>query len=432
MDAVIRAEGLGKRYRIRTRSAEPKSRLSRLADPFEHLLTSLREPTEAETFWALREVSFEIGPGSVVGLIGHNGAGKSTLLKVLTRITEPTTGRAVIHGRVGSLLEVGTGFHPELTGRENIFLNGSILGMTRREIAAKFDEIVEFAGVSRFLETPVKRYSSGMYVRLAFSVAAHLEPEILIVDEVLAVGDAAFQRRCLDKMEEVTSNGRTVLFVSHNMAAINRLCQKAILMEDGSLAAYGSVDQVTRRYLADEGSSTSEWRIAPNELLEGGDCQVYAARLLAPGGDRAEVVRIDEPLRIEVDYRVREPQPSVHVQIQVLNRDGEVLFVSADHLYKNAGGNQHEAGDYRSTCFIPPNLLAEGAHFVSVVLIDLNARRKFEARRRILAFLVTDPANGETVRGRCPGDWPGLVRPMLEWEVTRLSSPSPAAVLTKQ
>jgi lipopolysaccharide transport system ATP-binding protein len=429
-DLAIRAEGLSKRYRVGTRNPEPESVGGKLGglltSPFRYLSATLREPTEKETVWAIRDVSFDIPRGRVVGLIGRNGAGKSTLLKVLTRITDPTHGRAEITGRVGSLLEVGTGFHPELTGRENVFLNGSILGMSRREISSKFDEIVDFAGVERFLETQVKRYSSGMYVRLAFSVAAHLEPEILIVDEVLAVGDAAFQRRCLEKMEEVTSDGRTILFVSHNMAAINRLCPTALLMDGGRLVEYGDVADVTRRYLADEAAATSEWRLAPDDLRPEADCQITAARVVSATGERAESVQIDEPLRVEVEYEVRRPMPDLHVQIQVLNQGGEVLFVSADHLHKNDLGFTHNSGAYRSSCVLPANLLAEGAHYISVVLINLNERRKIEAHRRILAFWVVDPSHGGTVRGNCPGDWPGLIRPMLEWKVDRLSTANDA------
>jgi ABC-type polysaccharide/polyol phosphate transport system ATPase subunit len=256
-DAAIRVEGVGKRYRL----GEAQTRFPTLRDALTSAvrragsiafspLRSFRERARPETFWALRDVSFEVARGEVVGIIGGNGAGKSTLLKVLSRITEPTEGRVEIHGRVGSLLEVGTGFHPELTGRENTFLNGAILGMARREIARKFDEIVAFAEVERFIDTPVKHYSSGMYLRLAFAVAAHLEPEILIVDEVLAVGDAGFQRKCLGKMDDVARQGRTVLFVSHNMDAIHRLCTRSIMLERGRVVAEGPTAAVVSRYLS--------------------------------------------------------------------------------------------------------------------------------------------------------------------------------------
>ncbi|HSG38604.1 MAG TPA: ABC transporter ATP-binding protein, partial [Thermoanaerobaculia bacterium] len=257
MSAIaLRAEDLGKRYRI----ASARRRPNTLRDALAGALRGIAERREkrTETFWALREVSFEIGRGDVVGVVGANGAGKSTLLKILARITEPTTGLAEVHGRVGSLLEVGTGFHSELTGRENVFLSGAILGMRRAEIARKFDEIVAFAEVERFIDTPVKHYSSGMGLRLAFAVAAHLEPEILIVDEVLAVGDARFQKKCLGKMQDASSReGRTVLFVSHNMSAVQRLCNRCLLLEGGSLAHAGPTAEVVARYLASQSASAA-------------------------------------------------------------------------------------------------------------------------------------------------------------------------------
>src|ERR1700736_125365 len=256
-DAIITVEGLGKKYRLGQRSNERYTALRDvLTDKAKSLFrrngnprSDIRNPQSNE-IWALRDVSFEVKQGEVIGIIGRNGAGKSTLLKILSRITEPTTGRVRLKGRVASLLEVGTGFHPELTGRENIFLNGAVLGMTRAEIQRKFDEIIDFAEVEKFLDTPVKRYSSGMYVRLAFAVAAHLEPEILVVDEVLAVGDAEFQKKCLGRMNDVAHEGRTVLFVSHNMQAVRRLCERALLLEDGKLVKEGDVASVAEHYLA--------------------------------------------------------------------------------------------------------------------------------------------------------------------------------------
>ncbi len=250
---AIRVENLGKRYRIGARQERYKRFTETLMDTFSAPIRRLRnlgKPTPPEDIiWALKDVSFEVDRGEVLGIIGRNGAGKTTLLKVLSRITEPTEGRAEIHGRVGSLLEVGTGFHPELTGRENVYLNGAILGMHRAEIDAKFDEIVAFSEIEKFLDTPVKRYSSGMYVRLAFAVAAHLEPEILLVDEVLAVGDVGFQKKCLGKMQEVSYEGRTVLFVSHNMQVLRNLCQKGILLETGKIEEYGTIETTVNSYL---------------------------------------------------------------------------------------------------------------------------------------------------------------------------------------
>lgn len=287
-EAVIRVEGVSKRYRL----GEVQPRFPTLRDALTASarragamvfspLRSFRERTPDETFWALRDVSFEVEQGEVVGIIGGNGAGKSTLLKILSRITEPTEGRVVIQGRVGSLLEVGTGFHPELTGRENTFLNGAILGMTRSEIARKFDEIVAFAEVERFIDTPVKHYSSGMYLRLAFAVAAHLEPEILIVDEVLAVGDASFQKKCLGKMGDVARQGRTVLFVSHNMDAVQRLCTRTLMLERGRVVAEGLTESVVSRYLSrNQGPAGPEtWLNLQNAARSGsGEVRFVAAR----------------------------------------------------------------------------------------------------------------------------------------------------------
>jgi len=260
-EIAIRAEGLAKRYRLGRMERYPTLR-DALVGAVKAPFAGRRAESEAvETLWALREVSFEVARGEVLGVIGQNGAGKSTLLKILSRITEPTAGRAVLHGRIGSLLEVGTGFHPELTGRENVYLNGAILGMRRAEIARQFDRIVAFAEVERFIDTPVKHFSSGMYMRLAFAVAAHLEPEILIVDEVLAVGDAAFQRKCLGRMEDVAQGGRTVLFVSHNLDAVRRLCERCLLLQHGRIEALGQTGEVIARYLARDarGEGPEDW-----------------------------------------------------------------------------------------------------------------------------------------------------------------------------
>ncbi len=252
---AIRVEKLSKMYRIGAKEQQPQTLIETLrraaASPLDYLRSTLRPPREEEIFWALRDISFEVKRGDVVGIIGRNGAGKSTLLKILSRITEPTSGRAIINGRVGSLLEVGTGFHPELTGRENIFLNGAIMGMRGNEIQRKFDEIVDFSGVEKFIDTPVKHYSSGMYVRLAFAVAAHLEPDILIIDEVLAVGDAAFQKKCLGKMSDVATGGRTVLFVSHNMAAVQQLCQSGMVLNEGAVSFQGDIGSTINHYAQD-------------------------------------------------------------------------------------------------------------------------------------------------------------------------------------
>jgi lipopolysaccharide transport system ATP-binding protein len=284
-----------------------------------------------ETIWALKDVSFEVKQGEVVGIIGRNGAGKSTLLKILSRITEPTKGLAEIHGRVGSLLEVGTGFHSELTGRENIYLNGAILGMKRAEINRKFDEIVAFAEVEKFVDTPVKHYSSGMYLRLAFAVAAHLEPEILIIDEVLAVGDARFQKKCLNKMQDVGQAGRTVLFVSHNMPAISRLCERAMLLDEGIILADGLAHEVVSVYLKSENDATAERKWPDLNKAPGSDVvRLRAVRVRIKDGQIANVVDIRQPVRLEMEYEVLKPDHVLMPNFNLFNEDNIWVFTTLD------------------------------------------------------------------------------------------------------
>jgi len=304
--AAIRVEGLGKRYRIGEREtyrALRDSLASAVTAPVRRFSREARAQAADNTIWALRDVSLEVAPGEVLGVIGHNGAGKSTLLKILSRITEPTEGRAEVRGRVGSLLEVGTGFHPELTGRENIFLNGAILGMKRAEIARRFDEMVAFAGVERFIDTPVKRYSSGMYLRLAFAVAAHLEPEILLVDEVLAVGDAAFQKKCLGRMSEVAREGRTVLFVSHNLPSIEKLCQKVIVVDGGRLVMQGDPVPCIATYLGSHAEPSSGVDLSVVPRLDPRLTPVYTRlELRAADGTPISAVGSGEPLEFHLSY----------------------------------------------------------------------------------------------------------------------------------
>ena len=313
-DLAIAAEGLSKRYRLGA-GAHRYGRLTEslsnvLAAPFRRLSGRQDSSQEAQFLWALKDVSFEVRAGDAVGIIGRNGAGKTTLLKVLSRITEPTQGRATLDGRVGSLLEVGTGFHPELTGRENVYLNGAILGMSRADIAKRFDEIVAFAEVDAFLDTPVKRYSSGMQVRLAFAVAAHLEPEILIVDEVLAVGDVEFQRKCLGKMSDVSSENRTVLFVSHNMSVVSRLCEKGIWLEGGQIAAHGPMEDVVQQYLGSGVGGEARDEAGSLETAPGNEVvRLLAVRLPDYSGRVVSSVDARHPIFVEIEHAVLQRRP---------------------------------------------------------------------------------------------------------------------------
>jgi lipopolysaccharide transport system ATP-binding protein len=365
MSAIIRIEGLSKRYAINHERAGDYETLRDVAahlaratvQRLRHPLAPNRENFDVEEFWALRGIDLEFEPGDRVGIIGVNGAGKSTLLKILSRITAPTSGRAVIRGRVTSLLEVGTGFHPELTGRENIYLNAAILGMGRREIDARFDEIVAFAEVEKFLDTPVKRYSSGMYVRLAFSVAAHLEPEILIVDEVLAVGDAGFQKKCLGKMGEAQAEGQTVLFVSHNMQAVKQLCNRGIVLDQGSVAFDGAADEAVARYLerSDAGMSSEHIAEAIELLPEDPAFQLEGLRFSQDG---SPVNRVDssKPLDLDIEYVVREETSGLRVYLDLCDGD-EAILLRSFHDEAHDEVPSMEPGRYRSRVSIPGGLL---------------------------------------------------------------------------
>jgi lipopolysaccharide transport system ATP-binding protein len=419
MATAIAAEGLSKRYRI----GELQAAYGTLRDSLAHAIARLsgREHHERHEIWAVRDVSFHVEEGEVVGLIGRNGAGKSTLLRLLTRITTPTAGRAEIRGRVGSLLEVGTGFHPELTGRENVFLNGTILGMRRHEIAARFDEIVEFAGVEEFIDTPVKRYSSGMGVRLAFAVAAHLEPEILLVDEVLAVGDAEFRKRCLGRMEELGGTGRTIMFVSHNMQAITSLCDRTILLDNGGIVVDGPTDDVVTRYL-EQHSGTSAEQTWPDLADAPGDefVRLRSVRALLDDGTLAESVESRSPVGVEIGFTVlRSPEHAVVPKIKLIDGHGQTAFNAID-----TDSRWHEPpapGDYVATAWIPGDLLNEGLYAVEAAVVKLTAARfSFHTGvRDAVSFHVHDAAEGDSARGLYLATWRGAVRPLLEWTVER-------------
>jgi lipopolysaccharide transport system ATP-binding protein len=419
---MITVENVGKRYRL-GQSQAPYSTLR------ESIVEAVRSPFKmlahkngpAEFVWAVEDVSFEVKPGEVVGLIGRNGAGKSTLLKMLSRITEPTKGRIVLYGRVGSLLEVGTGFHAELTGRENIYLNGAILGMARKEIVRKFDEIVSFAEVEKFIDTAVKHYSSGMYLRLAFAVAAHLEPEILLVDEVLAVGDARFQRKCLDKMQDVGTEGHTILFVSHNMAAITRLCPRTILLDEGHVLSDGPSHQVASEYLRRGLGTTAEreWtdisKAPGNEIV-----RLLAVRVGAEDGEVHDVLDIRKPIAIEMEFVVLQGGHELTPNYHFFNEHGVYVFVAGDN--DPAWFNRpRPRGRFVSRAWIPGNLLAEGTIIVGAAVTTREPEIIHFFERDAVAFQVIDNMEGDSARAGYSGHIPGVVRPMLKWD-TRYTS----------
>ncbi len=369
-----------------------------------------------DILWALRDVSFDIRKGEVVGIIGTNGAGKSTLLKILSRITPPSRGEINIRGRVSSLLEVGTGFHQELTGRENVYLNGTILGMRKKEVDRKFDEIVEFSGVEAFLDTPVKRYSSGMRVRLAFAVAAHLEPEILIVDEVLAVGDVAFQRKCMNKMQEVGSHGRTVLFVSHSMPAITRMCERVILLDRGRVLCDGEPHRVVSAYVKGGRDNTAEKEWPDVSQAPGGEVvRLRALRLKNESGEVSDSHDIRCPIAVEIEFDVLQGGHVILPTFSIWNSEGinVCVAVDVDPEWRRVA---RPPGKYIATGIIPGNFLAEGAFTVNTTLWLQEPARNCEYHvTDAVAFQVIDSLEGDSARGDYIGDLPGVTRPLLKW-----------------
>jgi lipopolysaccharide transport system ATP-binding protein len=418
MTTAIQVEGLAKSYQIPHDDAAPRYTTLRddLAAKFSHLLRRKSAPGRAssrkEEFWALRDIGFEVKTGERLGIVGHNGAGKSTLLKLLSRVTEPTLGRIALRGHVASLLEVGTGFHPELTGRENIFLNAAILGMSTAKIRQNFDAIVAFSDVERFLDTPVKRYSSGMYLRLAFAVAAHLEPEILIIDEVLAVGDAQFQRKCLGKMDDIGKSGRTILFVSHNLRAIRNLCPRSILLEKGRLLADGDTESVLQQYAESSGVSGASRAWAEETTRSPApDFTLHSATLRNEAGQPHREFGFLAPISIEVCYSVRVSKP-YRVKVAIISADDIQIFFTGE--YEAADDIPVKApGSYVSTCTIPGHLLNEGRYSVDIH-VDVAFEKVFADEKRVLDFVVV--ATEELIRLR---DRPyGLICPRVDWRTT--------------
>ncbi len=443
MSPIIQVENLGKCYRLHHESRERYTALrdviARKAGGFLEKLKFGKQkaetfrgeaqdkfqlsqfPTSAfpaapaadEDFWALKDVSFEVKQGEVVGIIGRNGAGKSTLLKILSRITEPTTGRITLRGRVASLLEVGTGFHPELTGRENIYLNGAILGMTKVEIKSKFDEIVAFAEIEKFLDTPVKRYSSGMYVRLAFAVAAHLEPEILIVDEVLAVGDAQFQKKCLGKMQEVSKGGRTVLFVSHNMSAVKALCLKVIMLEQGHVKHCGAVDEIVECYLRSGEAGVHDGVISDDlpRQYSSGEARLRRIQLLDAAGNQAQSALTGESLYIRVEWEIIHSLSSAIVEIGVMDSDGHQITQSFS-CDRHGAGRPMETGWHEIRLRIDETFFP--GHYSLLVGLHKDDGTTVDFVERALDFEVLNTGKGEPNHYR----WSvrGYLRPQQEWQ----------------
>ncbi|HEX8557381.1 MAG TPA: ABC transporter ATP-binding protein [Pyrinomonadaceae bacterium] len=418
---VVSVEDVSKRYRIGALHPAYHTFREVFAGAVAARLRRLgrgRAGGDADTLRALDGVSLEVRRGEIVGVVGRNGAGKSTLLKILSRITRPSAGRVEIHGRVGSLLEVGTGFHPDLTGRENIFLNGAILGMRRAEIKAKYDEIVAFSELERFIETPVKFYSSGMYVRLAFSVAAHLEPEILIMDEVLAVGDMAFQQKCLDKMNEVRRQGRTIFFVSHNLPAVTRLCKRAVLLEGGRLVAEGTPQEVVNRYLSSSWRAGAEraWEEREAPGVGGAVVRLRAVRVLDERRAPAPAVDVRRPFGVEVTYDVLEDGHALTPVVELVNDEGTEVFSTHD-TGAEWRRRARPRGRYTSAVRVPGNLLAEGTLVAHVSIMSHFPSTILHARAEgAVAFQVLDEPGGDSARGDYAGPLPGVVRPLLEWE----------------
>jgi lipopolysaccharide transport system ATP-binding protein len=420
-DPVIIADSISKAYRLGqissgTLTNDLKVWWAKARGKPNPLLKIGQEELDGETLWALRDINFSVEPGMVLGIIGRNGAGKSTLLKLLSRVTAPTSGYMYVKGRIASLLEVGTGFHPELTGRENVYLNGAILGMKRVEIDRKFDEILDFSEVEQFIDTPVKRYSSGMYVRLAFAVAAHLEPEILVVDEVLAVGDAEFQKKSLSKMGDVAGEGRTVLFVSHNMSSILRLTQESIVLEKGHLVMRAPSAEAVDYYLSGGNGQAGERIWDADEVpADAAPFRPIALRLLDKAGKIVDTVRSTEVFKIEMEYALDVPLTGLRIGIYLSAARGEYVLTSFDtddqkHFEKHGS---RPAGQYVSSCMLPPDFLNGGRYTLGVNASSYRVRRYF-MDEQALTFNVD-------ITGAPGMQWaeprPGVLRPRLEWKI---------------
>lgn len=418
-DSAIRIENLGKLYRIG--SAKEKNQTFREAltgmvtAPWRALRQKSPDRSSAskdeypDYLWALKGVSCEIKRGEVVGIIGRNGAGKSTLLKILSRITDPTEGRVIMKGRVGSLLEVGTGFHSELTGEENIYLSGTILGLSSREISLKFDSIVDFSEISQFIKTPVKHYSSGMYMRLAFAVAAHLEPDILLIDEVLAVGDAAFQKKCLGKMSDIAGLGRTVLFVSHNMGAVARICERAIHLDHGTVVSDGVCQDVVNRYQSELLSKQAEWKRSEPENILGG-FSFLSMSIQDHDGHRRSVFNANEPITVGMTYKIHHELSGCQIGVRIYNSEGIVVCTTSDTDTTGFSAVPQKAGTYDASFTIPEPFLYPGTYSLRFIA-HLPYRVTYEYHENALVFEVTPSGSYMSIDGRI-----GIVSPLFHWK----------------
>jgi lipopolysaccharide transport system ATP-binding protein len=414
MRPIIQIENVGKEYRIASERSGYTTLREEVVGAFTTSLKRLRGegPQATQAFWAVRGVDLDVLPGERLGIIGCNGAGKSTLLKILSRITEPTEGRVRLYGRVGSLLEVGTGFHGELTGRENIYLNGAILGMKHAEIARNFDEIVAFSGAEKFLNIPVKRFSSGLYMRLAFAVAAHLQPEILIVDEVLAVGDAAFQKKCLGKMSEVSRDGRTVIFVSHNMSAVQNLCSRVVWMNGGRVVQEGEPARVINDYLRTTLTTMSQQTWNDPATAPGNDrVRIHRAAVTAADGAMQDHFTVRTPLRVTFEYWNLTAGAPVNLGVVVQTEEGYPIFSTSSMRDPDWPANGFPVGLFRSSFDIPADLLNDGVHRVQLT-IHIGARELALRFDDILVFDVLDAPEERTVWF---GKYAGAIRPPLRW-----------------
>lgn len=419
---AISVKALSKRYRIgeqvSTNDSLAQSFMNIFVNPiknFQRLKGLATFHDEENTIWAVEDVTFDVPMGQSIGLIGKNGSGKSTLLKMLSRVAEPTSGEAKMIGRTASLLEVGTGFHPELTGRDNVFLNGAVLGMARADVLRQFDEIVEFSGVGRFIDTPVKRYSSGMKVRLGFAVAAHLETDILLVDEVLAVGDAEFQKRCLNKMDEVGGEGRTVVFVSHHMPSVARLCSRCILLDSGRLIVDGETPSVIRRY-SEQFLSIGTVRSWANEQRPGDDLvRLNLVAVSVAGLPVEQMIDVRDQVEISLSFDVFTGGKKITPAIHVFDGQGSWVFASID-IDPEWHGRPRPAGKYSAKVTVPGNIFAEGTYTLGVSISSINPMVDHLFETECVAFSVFDPVEGDSARGQFTGVFPGALRPKLIWE----------------